>query len=275
MVREYIGSGSTAVLIARMDALDRGAAEIARFDLRAERARMQEITTEIVAFCRLTDALARAALIEAGYHQHARGQWRKRRLHDEGKDMSKNTELDAIRQEMAVRAAAIPEDEAERHAIISRAIRGDKKAEAQALAILRRYPDEFLIGYGNPRRAVVELIAGNSPITEHMIEHEYNLKLKEIAGPHPSPLEKILAERIVVCRMQLAFWETDYAAASAKGMLLAVGTYKQKRLDRAYARLLAAVKALAQIRRLGLPTVQVNIGQHQNIGEKQVNISDG
>ncbi len=46
-------------------------------------------------------------------------------------------------------------------------------------------------------------------------------------------------------------------------LTLAQGDYHQRRIDRAHRRYLASIKALAQVRRLLTPAVQVNIAERQ------------
>ena len=102
---------------------------------------------------------------------------------------------------------------------------------------------------------------------------------EELAGGvAPSPLEALLIERIVICWLHLQYHEAHYAAnMSRKENILHVQI--GERMDKAQRRYLGAIKALAQVRRLALPSVQVNIGEKQvnvaaaqvNVGEKQVN----
>ena len=88
---------------------------------------------------------------------------------------------------------------------------------------------------------------------------------EEIAGDNPSPLERLLAERIVLTWLQIQLFEGLYASNMSKGTTtIAQGKYEQKRIDQAYRRHLSAIRTLAQIRKLG-PAVQINIA------EKQVN----
>jgi len=47
--------------------------------LRNEKAKLDVLDADIEALIESTDLLARAALVAAGYHQHKRGEWRKRR----------------------------------------------------------------------------------------------------------------------------------------------------------------------------------------------------
>jgi hypothetical protein len=42
--------------------------------------------------------------------------------------------------------------------------------------------------------------------------------------------------------------------------------FHQRRIGKMHARYLSAIRTLAQVRRLGMPAVQVNIGQQQVIG---------
>src|SRR4051794_6977687 len=77
--REYVGGGRDGELAARMDALDRQLREAERAALRAERAELEALGESLAELNDLADLLARAALLAAGYHQHKRGEWRRRR----------------------------------------------------------------------------------------------------------------------------------------------------------------------------------------------------
>lgn len=90
----------------------------------------------------------------------------------------------------------------------------------------------------------------------------------EIAGPQASVLERLLAERIVIAGVQLNICEICLAQKS--DIPLTVGDYFQRCIDRAQRRYLNAIKTLAQVRKLGLPALQVNIAAE---GGKQVNVA--
>jgi hypothetical protein len=83
VVREYVGRGRVAELMAKLDALDREKKrEERRLDaaaLRNKKAELAALDADLEALIETTDLLARAALVAAGYHQHKRGEWRKRR----------------------------------------------------------------------------------------------------------------------------------------------------------------------------------------------------
>lgn len=84
--RQYVGRGVGAELAALLDSLARERKQAEAAARRAERERLEAIDRPVEELDRLADLAARAALAAAGYRQHKRGEWRRRR------------ECDAIRQ---------------------------------------------------------------------------------------------------------------------------------------------------------------------------------
>jgi hypothetical protein len=81
VVREYIGTGSVAELIAQGDALARERRAAERAEEKAKRAELEALDAPLDELDKLADLLARAALVTAGFRQHKRGEWRRRRVH--------------------------------------------------------------------------------------------------------------------------------------------------------------------------------------------------
>jgi hypothetical protein len=79
VVREYIGTGRVAELVAQMDALERERRLLEALELRQERAELAALDADMKVLAETTDLVARAALTAAGYRQHKRGEWRRRR----------------------------------------------------------------------------------------------------------------------------------------------------------------------------------------------------
>jgi hypothetical protein len=79
VVRQYVGGGGFGELVAAADALRRAdrRAEAAAFQ--AETARWEAALIPLLELIHLTDVLTKAALYAAGYRQHARSSWRKKR----------------------------------------------------------------------------------------------------------------------------------------------------------------------------------------------------
>ena len=93
----------------------------------------------------------------------------------------------------------------------------------------------------------------------------------ELAGPSPTPLVRLAARNAALCSL-----ETDLAYRSAADKI-AEGVVPpeavQRWLDRAVERFRKALKCVADLQRLALPTVQVNVGGHQvNIATGQLNL---
>ena len=79
VVREYVGGGVLGEIAARMDAERRRRWQVEEESRRAERERLDTLTAPVEELCEAAEVIARAALIASGYHQHNRGEWRKRR----------------------------------------------------------------------------------------------------------------------------------------------------------------------------------------------------
>ena len=79
---------------------------------------------------------------------------------------------------------------------------------------------------------------------------------RELAGPTPAPLERLLAERVVLCWMALHHAELLYAQRPPT-LTLDQSTHAQERLARFQKMYLAAIKALAQLRRVAVTVARV------------------
>jgi hypothetical protein len=152
-------------------------------------------------------------------------------------------------------------------ALVKRAMTGDRTA----LPALRRLLDSPTIAeyLGDLARRVrhdlLHRLTNTDLALREAAPRELDRLRAAVAGPNPSPLEQLLVERVAVAWVQAneADWTLCRAAVSPDAEFL------QKRADHAQRRFLAAVRALAAVRKLALPTVQVNIA------EQQVNLAGG
>src|SRR4051794_6872424 len=78
-VREYVGGGLLAELEAMRDEEARIERMRQRARDRAQRDKLTALDAPVADLSKLAEALTRLALVEAGFHQHARGQWRRSR----------------------------------------------------------------------------------------------------------------------------------------------------------------------------------------------------
>lgn len=152
-------------------------------------------------------------------------------------------------------------------ALMERAIRGDKSCQEQLDAVLDDPKNgPRIIGiYGNPPRfAEVNVVlgaAGNNLVVQESLTRTMASLRAELAGPEPSPIERLLAERADFC--WFVVWRYEEHLTSAKDLTIKQADFHQRRIDAAHRRFLSALRTLAQVRKLALPSVQVNIGQNQ------------
>jgi hypothetical protein len=115
--------------------------------------------------------------------------------------------------------------------------------------------------------SLVKAAAGQNLAFQEALTQKLKLLRDELAGPNPTPLERLLVERVVACWLQVQ--DADVRCAQAKDTSIKWAEYLQRRMTYAHKRYLSAIKTLALVRKLNLPVLQVNIAR------KQVNVAAG
>jgi hypothetical protein len=77
--REYVGTGTVANLVAELDAADRDKKAAARQADQRSRQELAALDAPLETLDEFVDLVACATLLIAGYRQHRRGEWRKKR----------------------------------------------------------------------------------------------------------------------------------------------------------------------------------------------------
>ena len=80
IAREYVGTGLIGELAASEDAVRRAKRERQCQAWNAERNRLEALESTVDRFSAGVSALTTAVLVNAGFHRHHRGEWRKRRV---------------------------------------------------------------------------------------------------------------------------------------------------------------------------------------------------
>jgi hypothetical protein len=154
---------------------------------------------------------------------------------------------------------------------LKRAEGDSRSALDEARALLDEAP-QAVEQLGDMGRAtllmLVHSFAGENPLICEAQTRFLALLQRDIEGPDPAPLERLLAQEIVLCRLHLLGKEAQFAARESYSF--AEGDFWQRQIDRAQRRYLAAVKTLADIRRMQLPAVQVNVAAD---GGRQLNVA--
>jgi hypothetical protein len=132
---------------------------------------------------------------------------------------------------------------------------------------MRGDPDWEALGdlTSDTARRLATLAHGHLDVSPNAFRDKMQAIADHCAGPDPSPLERLLADRIGLCWGHLALAERDYLRRLNEGGLsLPMAEFFDRHRDRAHRRYLQAVKALAQVRKLlGASVTQVNIAENQ------------
>jgi hypothetical protein len=150
--------------------------------------------------------------------------------------------------------------------LFKKAEKGNRKAVPEIRQILQKSPDlawRFMDFATLAEWRLIENMTKDKDLaSRETMEFQLAAMREEIAGENPSPLERLLAERIALTWLQIQLFEGLYASSMFKSMTIAQGSYYQRRLDHAHRRHLSAIRTLAQIRKMG-PAVQINIAEQQ------------
>jgi hypothetical protein len=142
-----------------------------------------------------------------------------------------------------------------------------QKGDETTLPVLREMlqKSHWLEACGNLAKhaetALISNFAGKDLAVREGLRKKLELLRDELASPASSPLERMLAERIVACWLHVYHLETVYANKDSMSLDLAM--HYQKCIDRSHRRYLSAIKTLATVRKLALPVLQVNIANKQ------------
>jgi hypothetical protein len=176
-----------------------------------------------------------------------------------------------------VSAEIDPRDERETkidwlQALSSQAEGGDKEARAELRRAVAKCSPAIIAEASNvARRAekmLVKTISAGEPLMHEALQVRLEHMRTEIAGENPTPLERLLAERVVAGWLLVEVLEALLAAQFHRDAPISSRVppsytiQMSKILESATRRHLAAIRTLAQIRKLG-PAVQINIAEKQ------------
>jgi hypothetical protein len=115
--------------------------------------------------------------------------------------------------------------------------------------------------------SLLDLAAGKDLVVREAATRSMAKVRADLEGPDPTPMERLLAERAAHCWMNVYVHENAFSRGHE--MTIRQAEHYQIKIDRAHRRFLSAVKALATVRKLGIPAIQVNIAR------RQVNVAGG
>jgi len=221
--------------------------------------------------------LAEAAMLATGHHRPQRGRWRRRRpmATDHVPEPAEAGPVPITVAELAGMFARIDAAEGdEKRAVQGRAAEaighlltfaksGDERALPPLRLVLARKPEHFgKLGIGDFAVKARAIAAGGQKdvLIRDLFVREMEAMRDELAGPTPSLLERLLCERVALAWFDAHHRDiVEVEAEMGDGCSVVRAEYLARQRSRANARFLAAAKALATVRRLALPALQVNI----------------
>jgi len=160
--------------------------------------------------------------------------------------------------------------------ILEAARRGDPASLPALRFLLDQHPEVWRYAgdlAAHAERAWVELAAGPDLLAREALTRQLAALKAEFAGPAPTPLERLLAERIAATWLQVNY--ADAVAAQTRDVSVKQAELALERQDRAHRRHLAAVAALATVRRLLPGSGAANLGMSDSKGPAPLSLVGG
>jgi hypothetical protein len=111
------------------------------------------------------------------------------------------------------------------------------------------------------RRSACKPVGGGDVLVRELLLRRMDEVAAELAGPEPSAVERLLAERAAYCWHVVHTYERVYGESDVT--TFRQDDYHQRRIGAAHRRYLSSLKALAAVRKLAAPTLQINIARRQ------------
>jgi hypothetical protein len=156
--------------------------------------------------------------------------------------------------------------------VVRRAQIGDRTALPELRKALDEHPERF--GYAGDlalmsQHTWLDLLSGTDLYIRETVERTLQETRIELAGSNPSPLEKLLVERIVACWLQVNHADTVFVNNQSSSE--AFRKELMKRQESAQRRYVEGIKQLAQVRKLVSPkagTVNANASEDPLVAVK-------
>jgi hypothetical protein len=272
----YVAAGALGDAYAALDQVEREQRKAEQLDRRRARAAWEAEERDAEQLAAVARELERLALLATGHHQHKRT-WRKRRTTMRGMEALQAAAAEELerRRAKAHRAAAAalaealpalpdPNDDSDAaaRAIMDRCNRADATPQdVEALrALMARRP--LLLGDDDMspiRQALNAEIERSGHALKRELVREHLEQRRAALGYHTAPaLERGLINHLLVCEVRLGRAEHYFTAMETTlNVPIAVADHSDRRLSNAQRRYLAAVEALARVRRVRVELARV------------------
>jgi hypothetical protein len=163
----------------------------------------------------------------------------------------------------------------ERSALVTRVEQGDKAALPELRAMLNAHPDAVThmldLAWQTHLAWAKRVSPKDDLLLPELMPRRVEQMQRELEGPHPTPLERLLCERAATCWFAMYLLEASQPDDPKIASSFAWREHADHMKDRAHARYMTALLTLAKVRRLLRPDVQqVNIAA---AGAQQLNVA--
>jgi hypothetical protein len=258
LTKTYYGSGAAAQRAAQEDAHQRALRKqerLAKQDFLDLETQLQILTTIVRTF-------VAASLLGQGFHQHQRGDWRRWR-HLPSHNQQKGA---CTMEEFSLPVESGTSFDTLQH-LVQQAQQGDTSILPLIRTLLDQVPELWENSHAlahQVEKAWTNALSGPDLMSKAIIAREVEGLRSQLLGTYPTPLEKLLVDRICICWLAIQHAEL-HSAKRFNERAVVLTASEEHRLDKVHHRFLSAIRELARVRKLLQPTtnVQVNIGAHQ------------
>jgi hypothetical protein len=246
--KQYWGSGPKAVLMAALDAEARARRRKLATAFRAEVDMVRNADIVTMEFAKFVVQVTRAAFRAAGFHQHARGYWRRKRGMDANEKMN---EAPAV---AASNPSANGSDKL--RDLLTRAVKGDATTLSGVHEFLNANEKVWRVDGDLALKAEqswIVLAAGNDLLARASMLRELRRVADSLADEHAPAAERLLARQAALAWFEGAFFAARCAQTLPTEISPAHREFLHRRADRAQAKFAAAVRQLATVQKLLRP----------------------
>jgi hypothetical protein len=227
---------------------------------RATRKEIQALDQQTNSIRDMTRTIANAHLLLGGYHQHHRGEWRKRRIHN----IIHKGEITMVPQI----GGNVSIEELER--LLQRVMTGDENSLPAIRSLLDKAPAIWQDLFSITKRiesAWIQTIAKQDLIAKEILERQVADLKRTLQVECSSPLEFLVVETITTTFLAYKQAELSAAQTLQRNNGMALTQTQQQHLSSCLKRYLSTIKELARIRQLLTPrnTTVLNIANQQQV----------
>lgn len=147
-----------------------------------------------------------------------------------------------------------------------------RNGDVSTLPVLRKLVDLPSVGgtyYLQPLSveisdALIDKSTSQDLVAKESVRHQLSELKSELARDGSSALEMLLIDRIAICWLELSYYEMIYFQ-NMGDLSNSDASFYLQRINAAEKRHIAAIKSLAQVRRLRIPLLMLNIADKQQV----------